>query len=77
MLQRYWMVHNASSYTGSPNVKHPSKTQARKEAKRLAESNPGTVFAVLEAIDAFQKPTGGAIRIAVGEVATADDDIAF
>lgn len=69
MFQRYWMVHNVSQ-NHPPCVRHASKTQARKEAKRLAEANPGVAFAVLEVVDAFLLPTTvGAIRLELSSVA--------
>ena len=66
-MQRYWMVHCSGVFGGAPNVRHPSKAQARKEAKRLAEAHPGNAFTVLEAIDAYVKPTGGAVRVDISE----------
>lgn len=53
MRRRYWMVH-CPEY-GPPTVRHPSEAAARDEAKRLARRNPGCVFYVLEAVDAFAK----------------------
>lgn len=71
MLQRYWMVHNVIGH--APTVKHPSKTQARKEARRLADQNPGIAFAVLEVIDAYLKPQG-TTRIPISECSGPDDE---
>ncbi len=40
---------------GSPTVKHTSYATATNEAKRLARANPGQRFAVLAAVQAYER----------------------
>lgn len=47
--QEFFMVW--SPMGGPPTKRHPSKTQARKEAERLAVSNPGQEFYILRAFE--------------------------
>ena len=48
MNEPFWMIFR--EYGGSPTVKHPTESQARAEAMRLARINPGEKFYVLQSI---------------------------
>lgn len=48
MDKTFWVVWNPMG--GPPTVRHPSRTQATKEAERLAASFPGREFYVLKAL---------------------------
>lgn len=52
-MNRFWMVWNEGNQ--NPRVKHSSSMLARSEAERLARSNPGQKFYVLDAIDCCMK----------------------
>ena len=47
MINKFWMVWNVDKL--SPTFKHSSILDAQAEAERLARSNPGKTFIVLEA----------------------------
>ena len=49
MHDTFWMVHG----DGPTNFRHTTRESATAEAKRLARTNPGTTFYVLQAIDGF------------------------
>lgn len=38
----------------APTVPHPDKETADKEARRLAEKHPGTIFVVMEPVEAYR-----------------------
>lgn len=46
MQPRFWMVLG----TGAPTYRHSTKSEACKEAERLAKMNPNYHFTVLEAV---------------------------
>lgn len=46
MSMKFWMVWNERRDV--PSHKHPSAEEARREAERLARTNPGQQFHVLE-----------------------------
>lgn len=48
-MKKYWMVHRQDG--SNPQRKHESYLDACGEAKRLAQENPGSKFAILEAIE--------------------------
>lgn len=50
-MSPYWMVHGG----GPTNYRHDTRASAVEEAERLARSNPGRVFVVLEAVEAIRK----------------------
>ena len=50
-MKPYWLVHG----DGPTNHRHASHQAALSEAERLARQHPGTVFAVLQAVDAVRK----------------------
>jgi hypothetical protein len=62
---KYWMVHCVNG-SGSPNMKHHSKNEAVKEAKRLAFNCPNSNFAVLEVVACYMKPSDGAYEVRIG-----------
>ncbi|WP_325437580.1 hypothetical protein [Pseudomonas nitroreducens] len=43
----FWMVWNPEAY--APSVRHPTWKSAEAEAERLARSNPGQRFYILQA----------------------------
>lgn len=47
-MNQFWMVWNPQGH--SPTVKHESEESAAREAERLARSNRGQSFYVLEAV---------------------------
>ncbi|WP_370601141.1 hypothetical protein [Pseudomonas nitroreducens] len=54
----FWMVWNPQAY--APTVKHPTYQAAEAEAERLARSNPGQDFYLLQAtqirrVDSMQR----------------------
>ncbi len=53
-MKKFWMV--CSSASNSCQVKHETKEKAVDEAKRLAETNPGKVFHVLECVGYWFTP---------------------
>ena len=46
---KFWMVIGAGR-PGGPTFRHPTKQSAKNEAERLARSNPGDEFTVLESL---------------------------
>lgn len=48
---QFWMVHG----DGPTNYRHATRAEAVTEAERLARSNPGRIFVVLEAVEAVRK----------------------
>lgn len=52
-FQKFWMVL-ADRVLGEPTVRHSSLSRARCEAERLARTNPGVRFFVLEATGSCQ-----------------------
>ena len=67
---KFWMVKAIDG--GAPNVMHKSKKSANDEAQRLAETNPGRAYAVLEATNAWSTPKPKARSFTYG-MATAND----
>ncbi len=49
-MDKFWMVWKENDR--DPRFKHPTETEARLEAERLARMNPGIRFYILESIDA-------------------------
>lgn len=47
----FWMVHG----DGPTSYRHDSRASAEAEAHRLARTNPGTAFFVMEAVAAYRK----------------------
>lgn len=50
--KRFWMVWNPGNR--APTVKHPTLEKAKAEAQRLARTNPGQEFIVLQSLGAFK-----------------------
>lgn len=80
--RKFWMVYGDSM--GRPTFKHPSKTAAQMEAKRLACAHPGICFFVLACVDGYEaaRPEPSAIKIEKPSSGTgishdSDDDIPF
>jgi hypothetical protein len=65
----FWLVWNEQGYP--PRFRHDTKHAALTEAERLARANPGSVFFVLEAIEARTVDDMRRIKLEV------DDDIPF
>lgn len=57
-IAKCWYVMGA----GRPTFKHPTRAAAEIEAERLARTNPGSVFEVLEIMSQYQVPTPPSIR---------------
>jgi hypothetical protein len=58
MQRKFWMVAGltkSGGITKAPTVQHFVEMSAREEAARLATSNPGQVFVVLEATESVRK----------------------
>lgn len=72
-VERYWMVHNAGSGGGAPNVKHLSRNDAEREARRLSMANRGRAFTVLEVVDAFYMPPEAPHRLPI--LTPRDDEV--
>jgi len=53
--RKFWMITGDGN---SPKVRHTNRQAAAREAERLAKSNPGTEFFVLEAVEMLTQPTG-------------------
>ncbi|MAH03970.1 MAG: hypothetical protein CL561_00220 [Alphaproteobacteria bacterium] len=53
MSKGYFLVWNPD--TGRTNHKHETKSDAEREATRLARVNPGETFVVLASVSQFQK----------------------
>lgn len=53
--KKFWMITGDGN---SPKVRHANRQEAVREAERLAKSNPGTQFFVLEAVEMLTQPTG-------------------
>lgn len=51
--EKFWWVWRLNG--GMPTVHHTSRAQADHEAERLARSNPGDSFYVLEAVSITRK----------------------
>lgn len=51
-LTKHWLVYRRNGR--SPRHRHPSLAEAVAEARRLASLQPGCVFLVLEAVDAYR-----------------------
>lgn len=51
VFAKFWMVYGDGK--GAPTYRHSSQLAAKEEAKRIAHSNPGVAFFVLEAVSAF------------------------
>jgi transcriptional regulator with XRE-family HTH domain len=70
-ISKFWMVYGVGQR--APAFQHASLHQAETEAKRLAISNPGIKFVVLEAVEAFKAEKPRVVTIGVTEL----DDIPF
>jgi hypothetical protein len=70
---QFWMVYGVGC--GRPTYQHTSRDSAETEAKRLARSNPGTTFCVLEAVTAIRKHEFDVITLRAAE--DYDDGIPF
>jgi hypothetical protein len=53
--RKFWMITGDGN---SPKVRHPNRQDAVREAERLAKSNPGIEFFVLESVELITQPTG-------------------
>lgn len=51
-MNRFWMVYGHGR--SAPTYRHPTKDSAQREAKRLAQLNPGSTFTVLKSTKAFR-----------------------
>lgn len=60
---KFWMVYGVGKR--GPSYRHWSVTAATAEARRLAETNPGSIFVVMEALCAVKadKPNITAIEV--------------
>lgn len=72
-MGKFWMVYGMGQR--SPTARHYSVSSATAEARRLAQSNVGTVFVVLEALCAVMAEQPRIIAIDVKE--DFDDGIPF
>jgi hypothetical protein len=53
-MEKFWMVWGTQR--GLPTRKHDTKESAQAEAMRLATKQPGELFVVLAAVDAYVAP---------------------
>ncbi len=53
--RKFWMI---TGDRNSPKVRHTDRQSAVCEAERLAKSNPGIEFFVLESVELVTQPTG-------------------
>jgi hypothetical protein len=53
--RKFWMITGDGN---SPKVRHTNRQDAVREAERLAKSNPGIEFFVLESVELITQPTG-------------------
>jgi hypothetical protein len=53
--RKFWMITGDGN---SPKVRHANRQDAVREAERLAKSNPGIEFFVLEAVEMLTQPIG-------------------
>ena len=53
--RKFWMITGDGN---SPKVRHTNRQEAVREAERLAKSNPGIEFFVLESVEFITQPTG-------------------
>lgn len=53
MTDIFWMIYGNGQ--GAPTMKHASRDDAEREAKRLARNNPGVQFYVLQTIAIAEK----------------------
>jgi hypothetical protein len=76
-LGRFWMVYGIDQR--SPSRKHFSEENARREARRLAESNPQITFVVLETTTAYrsERPTVNQFTMVTRSPRDIDDDLPF
>jgi hypothetical protein len=54
-METFWMVYGEGQGCSAPAMKHGKKAAAIKEAERLALSNPGKKFYLLEAVSVCVK----------------------
>lgn len=52
MPERFYLVWGIGK--PAPTVQQPDKETADKEARRLAEKHPGTIFVVMEPVEAYR-----------------------
>jgi hypothetical protein len=50
--ERFYLVWGIGK--PAPTAMHPDKETADKEARRLAEKHPGTIFVVMEPVEAYR-----------------------
>jgi hypothetical protein len=62
-ITEYWIVH--SPHAMAVKSQHATLRAAQEEARRLSVLHPGATFAVLEIVDGYCTPAGGARRLAV------------
>ena len=62
-IDRIWMVYGGN--LDQPKVIHRSSEAARIEAQRLAKANPGHVFVILQAVDAWAIPPREVERVTI------------
>ncbi|WP_298967708.1 DUF2188 domain-containing protein [uncultured Methylobacterium sp.] len=70
----FWMVYGENK--GAPTFRHATKVEAIREATRLARSNPGTAYFVLEPTTIIDLPVVR-IREFNGVKFVEDDGIPF
>lgn len=73
--KRFWMIHGIGQR--EPTMRHESFELAHTEAKRLARNNPGTAFAVLEAVALVFKQDVVTISLKADAERRNGDDIPF
>lgn len=64
-VEMYWMVHGLGRTCHAPNVRHDSRADAEREARRLSMANKGQAFTVLQVVDAFYMPPDGPSRLPI------------
>jgi SAM-dependent MidA family methyltransferase len=72
---KFWMVYGIGQR--EPTFQHWTKDAARKEASRLALANPGSLFVVLAAVDAFRATHPLIQEVPIVRRPPMDDDIPF
>ncbi len=53
--KQFWMITGDGN---APKVRHYNKQDAMREATRLAETNPGKEFFVMQSVDMLTQPSG-------------------
>lgn len=70
-MNRFWVVWNERG--GSPTVQHAQKSEAMREARRLAVKCPGEQFHVLESVCTIVKDD---VRV-ISHDGERDEDVPF